>query len=129
MTGVIATKAEAEVEGEEEENGEEDGEEELEEEEEEETKQPSNGAFDTMKANSSERNAPSKEMRTKNKQSSPATGASPKKRRKVNHGEKYPYPGGFGEGREQLNSLSYYALIANRFFFSYEQRVSIVGVR
>ena len=98
MTEAIATRAEAEVVEEEEESEEEGAEEEVKEEEdgdeEEEEGKPSNGALDTMKANSSERNAPSKEMRTKNKQSSPATGVSPKKRRKVNHGEKIiSFPG------------------------------------
>ncbi|KAK2758344.1 hypothetical protein FQN54_004192 [Arachnomyces sp. PD_36] len=86
MTEVTATRAEAEEEVEEEEDEENGGDIGGEKEEEEKGRPTtSNGAPDTMKTNSNERDAPSKEMRAKNKTSSPATGVSPKKRRKVNH--------------------------------------------
>lgn len=108
MPEAIATRTGAEVEDENEASGEEDGEELEELEEEEEEEEPSDGALDTMKADSNERNAPSKEMRTKNKTaSSPATGASPKKRRKVNHGEKYPCPGSFGGTGRAIELLQF----------------------
>lgn len=90
----------------------EDGDELEEEEEVAENGRSSDGALDTMKTDTNERSAPSKATRAKTKTSSPATGAAPKKRRKVNHGEKSPYPESHGAPASNF----YNAPIANRSF-------------